>query len=1233
MTAPNPTLAVHPVNSSNLATLTSPLAPPIPKRPGQRLSWGQLHGSALGLTLANAARSCSAPLVVVTEDTTSATRLAQDLRFYLGRGSNATDLPVLNFPDWETLPYDVFSPHQDIISERLAALHRLPSLTRGILLVPVATLMQRLPPREYLDASTLLLDVGQRLNREGLRARLEVAGYRAVATVMERGEFAVRGGLFDLYPMGAELPYRIDLCDDEVDSIRTFDPENQRSRESIKSIRLLPAREFPFDEAAISRFREAWRRAFDGDTGSPVYRDVTRGLASAGIEYYLPLFFARTATLFDYLPPSGVVIGAAGLEGAADAFWREVGTRYESARHDRERPLLPPGVLYLQTHEVFAGLNTHPRVTFHHDPQEPQAGTTNFATEPPPELPIEARVTRPLGRLLDFLGEFSGRVLIVAETTGRREALLEVLHGANLRPVSVKDWQEFLGSEVPLAITIAPLEQGLCLTRLLQEGLPPLAVVAEHQLFGEQAMQRRRRDRERKGRDAEAVIRDLTELHIGAPVVHEAHGVGRYLGLQRLAVDGVDTEFLTLEYAGGDKLYVPVAALHLVGRYTGMDPEHAPLHKLGSGQWEKARSRAAERARDVAAELLDLYARRAARAGHSFTVEHEQYLAFAAGFPFETTPDQQDAIDATLKDLAAGRPMDRVVCGDVGFGKTEVALRAAFVAVLSGRQVALLVPTTLLAQQHYQTFIDRFAEWPVRIEVMSRFRTKKQQDEVLAGLAAGSVDIVIATHKLLQADIVFKNLGLAIIDEEHRFGVRQKEALKSLRTSVDLLTLTATPIPRTLNMAVSGLREISIIATPPARRLAIQTFVRTWDNTLLREAMLREIKRGGQVYFLHNEVDTIDKMARMVEELLPEATVQVAHGQMRERDLERVMLDFYHQRFNVLVCSTIIETGIDVPSANTIIIHRADRLGLAQLYQLRGRVGRSHHRAYAYLIVPEKKSMTPDAIKRLDAIESLEDLGVGFTLATHDMEIRGAGELLGEEQSGQMQEVGFTLYQELLTRAVNALKSGRRPELERPLEQNSEVDLHLPALIPEDYLADVHTRLILYKRIANATTEGELRELQVEMIDRFGLLPEPVQILFRTTELKLLARPLGIRKIELGPTGGRLLFHPEPAIDPGAVLKLIQVQPQIYRLDGQDKLRVTAVLPDTVSRLAAAEYLIAVLAPPSSRKTPLVPPPALAEIPKPAAEVRPGRTKTPGRVGAGGQMGTRPSGRGGGWGR
>ncbi len=1185
---------------SSAAATTDPLAPPLPQRANLRITWGQLHGSALGLAVAKAALSSKALLVVVTEDMTTAARLEQDLRFYLGTsGQEETALPVFRFPDWETLPYDVFSPHQDIISERLIALYHLPKASAGILLVPVATLMQRLAPRDYLDASVLLLDVGQRLNREELRLRLEAVGYRAVTTVMERGEFAVRGSLFDLYPMGAKLPYRIDLCDDVVDSIRIFDPSSQRSRETIPSIRLLPAREFPFDKDAILRFQKNWRTMLDPEPGGSVYRDVNRGLTPAGIEYYLPLFFAETATLFDYLPKNSIVVGTGNLEQVADAFWQEVGTRFTTARENGERPILPPSSLYLKTHEVFAGINTHPRVVFYSEPQEPRAGTHNFATEAPPNLsinksPTQARDAEPAARLVEFIKGFAGRVLFTAETNGRREILLDVLKEAHLQPTLVSGWRDFVAGTATLAIAVAPLEHGLLL-----QGAQPLACITEQQLFGEQVMQRRRRDRDRKGYDPDAIVRDLTELHVGAPVVHEVHGIGRFQGLMHLAVDGIDTEFLLLEYAGGDKLYVPVAALQLVSRYVGIDPEQAPLHRLGSGQWDKAKSRAAERAHDVAAELLDLYAQRAARAGHAFTVEPDQYRTFAAGFPFETTPDQQDAIDATLADLGAERPMDRVVCGDVGFGKTEVALRAAFVAVLGGRQVVLLVPTTLLAEQHYQTFIDRFAGWPVQIAVMSRFRSKKQQDELLVKLASGGVDIVIGTHKLLQEGVTFKNLGLAIIDEEHRFGVRQKDALKALRTSVDLLTLTATPIPRTLNMALSNLRSLSIIATPPARRLAIQTFVKTWDDALLREAMLREIKRGGQVYFLHNEVNTIERMARSVEELLPEATVRIAHGQMRERDLERVMLDFYHQRFHILVCSTIIETGIDVPNANTIIIHRADRLGLAQLYQLRGRVGRSHHQAYAYLVVPERGAMTPDAIKRLDAIQSLEDLGVGFTLATHDMEIRGAGELLGEEQSGEMQEIGFTLYQELLTRAVNAIRSGKRPELLLPTT-TGEVELHIPALIPEDYLGDVHMRLILYKRIANAATDPELRELHVEMIDRFGLLPAPVQSLFQVASLKLKARPLGIRKIELGPRGGWLQFEKEPNIDAGVIIQFIQTKPHIYRLEkspeGHDKLRVTALLPDAANRLSVAEYLLAVLTP--NGKAP--PPPAPLNVPPPA---------------------------------
>jgi len=1173
--------------------------PALPHRPGFRIVWGQLYGSAFAWALANTVRAYSVLLVVITEDTATAVRLEQDLNFYLGDAA----FPILYFPDWEVLPYDVFSPHQDIISERLVVLHRLPNLTRGILLAPITTVMQRLPPRDYLDGSTILLDVGQHFARDELRLRLEAAGYRAVTTVMERGEFATRGSIFDLYPMGADLPYRIDLYGEEIDSIHIFDPDSQRSREKLRSIRMLPAREFPLDEKSIDQFRRAWQTTFGEYSASPIYRDVTRGLAPTGIEFYLPLFFNHTSTLFDYIPKEAVVVNSGQFNQRAETLWQEISNRYEMLRHNSERPLLAPPELYLRPPEVFEQLNRYPRVIFNSDAPDRKTGVINFATEPPPELPIEARSSRPLAKLVDFLDKFTGRVLLIAESSGRRESLREIFTAANLHPTAVNNWTEFLDSSARLALTTAPLEQGLIIS-----APSPIAVITEWQLLGEQVLQRRRRRVDQQVRDAAAIIRDLGELRPGAPVVHEQHGIGRYQGLQRLAVDGVDMEFLLIEYADGDKLYVPVAALHLVSRYSGADADHAPLHKLGSGQWEKAKSKAAARARDVAAELLDLYARRTAHPGQGFTWETAQYRAFAAGFRFETTPDQQDAIDATLADLAAPRPMDRVICGDVGFGKTEVALRAAFCVTQGGAQVALLTPTTLLTQQHYQTFTDRFADWPVRIEALSRFRTKGQQDEVLAGLANGTVDIVIGTHKLLQEGVVFKNLGLVIVDEEHRFGVRQKEGLKSLRASLDVLTLTATPIPRTLNMSLSGLREISLISTPPARRLAIQTFIRPWDNELLREAMLREVKRGGQVYFLHNEVETITHMAQTIEELLPEAVVRIAHGQMRARDLERVMRDFYHQRFNILVCSTIIETGIDVPTANTIIIHRADRFGLAQLYQLRGRVGRSHHRAYAYLLVPEKNAMTADAIKRLEALEALTDLGVGFTLANHDLEIRGAGELLGEEQSGQMQEIGFSLYQELLARTVAALKSGKNPDLALPLESTTEVDLHLPALIPEDYVADIHTRLILYKQIASASHNDQLRELQVELIDRFGLLPDAVQTLFTVSQLKLQARQLKIRKLELGAQAGRILFNPEPNIDMPALLKLIQTYPQIYRLEGQDKLRVTANLTANTTRLAAAEYLLAILTP-GREKSSLKPPEPLIISPQVVHETKKPRPK------------------------
>lgn len=1121
------------------------------------LRWSGLHGAAPALLIAAATRFRGLILVLVP-DSQSAARLESELRAFGG-----TALEILAFPDWETLPYDGFSPHQDIISQRLAALYRLPQRRRGVLVAPAATLMQRLAPRDYLDRYALLLKVGERLELDAFRQRLEAAGYACVSQVAERGEFAVRGSILDLFPMGAARPYRIELFDDTVESIRDFDPDTQLSVDKAAHIELLPAREFALDKESITRFRQNWRRQFEGDPQrSLIYREVSAGHAPGGIEYYLPLFFEPAATLFDHLPDSTLVIRLEGVEAAMAAFQEQIMERYEQRRYDLERPLLPPPALFVQAAQVEQALRRYLRVEL----GAAEQGGVCYPTQPPPFLPLQPRQERPAELLERFLADFPGRTLIAAESAGRREVLLDTLRGYGVQPVVCSGWAEFLArDEVRLGLTVAPLEQGLLLTE------PPLAIITEAQLYGERARQTRRRT---PSRDPETILRDLTDLSPGAPVVHEHYGIGRYAGLQRLNAAGIDGEFVVVEYAGDERLYVPVADLHRLSRYTGASPENAPLHKLGSGQWEKAKRKAAERVNDAAAELLDLYARREARPGHAFALNDADYAAFAAGFPFEETADQQAAIAAVIADLRCGKPMDRVVCGDVGFGKTEVAMRAAFVAVQDGRQVAVLTPTTLLAQQHYQNFLDRFADWPVRIELLSRFRSPKQQAETLQALAEGRVDILIGTHKLLQGGVKFRQLGLVVVDEEHRFGVRHKERLKALRTEVDLLTLTATPIPRTLNMAMAGLRDLSIIATPPAGRLAVKTFVGQWNPATIREACQRELKRGGQIYFLHNEVETIERMAAQVAELATEARIAVAHGQMRERDLEQVMLDFYHRRCNLLVCTTIIESGIDVPSANTILIHRADKLGLAQLHQLRGRVGRSHHRAYAYLIVPPKSLMTADAIKRLEAIESLEDLGAGFLLASHDLEIRGAGELLGEAQSGQIHEVGFSLYMDLLERAVRALKAGKIPELDRPLDHGPEIDLQSPALIPDDYLPDVHSRLILYKRIASAGDPGELRELQVEMIDRFGLLPIPVKTLFRVTGLKLQALPVGVKKIEAGAKGGRLIFGPEPKVDAAKLVALIQRQSRIYQLDGRDKLRFIKELPDAEARASEIEALL-----------------------------------------------------------
>ncbi len=1139
---------------------------PRPKAGQQRALWrAPASASALALGIAEVARRHDGLVLAVTRDSHSAQSLDHDLKVLAG------DLPVLHFADWETLPYDLFSPHPDIVSQRVSALFRLPSARRGVLVVPVASLMQRLPPPAWIAGNTLDLVKGQKLDLDAEKRRLEAAGYRNVPQVLDPGDFAVRGALLDLFPMGSDVPYRIELFDDEIDSLRTFDPETQRSEQPVESVKLLPAREFPLDEASTRRVREALRDRFEFDPRRcPLYQDLKAGGAPAGIEYYLPLFFDRTASLFDHLAGDTLVVVGDGVGEAALAFWAQTTDRWEQRRHDIERPILPPAEIFLPPEELRARWNQAARIEVC-GPEHPQRDKAIAMGElPAPSLPWSQKGGDPGAALHGFLRAYPGRVLLAADSAGRREALLELLASADLRPAAVAGWDAFLQGDSPFAITVAALEEGFA----LQE--PALAVLTERQLFPERAEQSRRR--KRAVRDPDSVLRDLSEIQIGSPIVHEDHGVGRYQGLVVLESGGIRGEYLQIEYAKGDKLYVPVSQLQLVGRYAGASPEHAPLHSLGGDAWEKAKRKAAEKVRDVAAELLEIQARRHARQGLALAVDRPMYEPFAATFPFEETPDQLSAIDAVIADLGRTMPMDRVVCGDVGFGKTEVAVRAAFVAAVAGKQVALLVPTTLLAEQHYRNFRDRYADWPIRVEVLSRFKSPKEIKAALAQLAEGTIDVIVGTHRLLQPDVKFKDLGLVIVDEEQRFGVRQKEALKALRAEVHLLTLTATPIPRTLNMAMAGLRELSIIATPPAHRLAVQTVITPWDANLLREAFQRELARGGQVYFLHNEVDTIEKTARDLGELVPDARIRIAHGQMPERELEQVMLDFHRQRFNVLVCTTIIESGIDIPSANTIVINRADRFGLAQLHQLRGRVGRSHHRAYAYLVVPHRKAMTGDAEKRLEALASLEELGAGFTLATHDLEIRGAGELLGEDQSGQMAEIGFSLYTELLERAVKSIRSGQIPDLDPAARHGAEVELNAPALIPDDYLPDVHARLTLYKRIASAKDEDRLRELQVEMVDRFGVLPDAAKQLFAVAELKLALTPLGVRKLDLGPTGGRLVFMPKPTIDPMSVIRLIQTQPKVYAMEGPDRLRIRMDLPDAASRLRTARGLLALLA-------------------------------------------------------
>lgn len=1145
-------------------TVTMPsfslLEPPQPKGTRDTLYLTAPPGSATALALAQVA--LSAPLLVITPNTASAQRLEQDLAFY-------SNVPVLPFPDWETLPYDSFSPHQDIISSRLRTLRLLQDGVRGIVLVPINTLMQRLPPVSYIAGRVMTLKEGAKLKREAFRESLSRAGYRAVETVYEPGEYAMRGAIIDLFAMGMDEPIRIDLFDDEIDTLRHFDPGNQRSTNKVGVIELLPAHEYSLSRSAIACFREQFETLFDVDPRQcPLYNDALKAIPSPGLEQYLPLFFDETASLFEHVTDDTRVALLPGVFEAAEQHWRSIESRYENLGVDPTRPLLPPLRAFIPVNDVFSAIKARPRIELTEDDTQRHALAPK--AQALPSLAINARAKQPLNELAAFLNtQHATRVLFVAESRGRREALEEILAPLKLTLPHINSFQDFLSTTDRIAITESLVGSGLWLTE------PDVAVISETELFGDVVRQSRRR--EKATDDNELAVRHLSELREGAPVVHQAHGVGRYLGLETLEAGGQANEFLALSYADGAKLYVPVDSLHLISRYSGADDELAPLHRLGSDQWEKARRKAAEKIRDTAAELLDIYARREAQEGFIYDTPGEEYVRFSASFPFEETPDQHAAIEAVISDMVSAQPMDRVVCGDVGFGKTEVAMRAAFLAVQTGRQVVVLVPTTLLARQHFENFRDRFADTAVNISLISRFTSGKETTQTLESIKNGQTDIVIGTHKLLSKSVELPKMGLLIIDEEHRFGVAQKEKLKTLRAEIDILTLTATPIPRTLNMAMSGIRDLSIIATPPARRLSVKTFVQQRDSSIIKEALLREILRGGQVYFLHNEVKTIENAAEQIRDLVPEARVAVAHGQLPERSLERVMSDFYHRRFNVLVCSTIIETGIDVPSANTILIERADKFGLAQLHQLRGRVGRSHHQAYAYLLTPPPKAMTRDAVKRLEAISASDDLGAGFTLASHDMEIRGAGELLGDEQSGQMETIGYTLYMEMLDRAVKAIRAGKTPNIDAPFNTGVEISLNLPALIPDDYIHDVQQRLVMYKRIANTQSDAELKELQVELIDRFGLLPQPLKNLIRQTRLRHRAEQLGVARIEAGENRGRVIFNSATQVDPLTLVTLIQKSPQYYRLDGSDTLRFEFPMETIEQRFEKVEALLTTL--------------------------------------------------------
>ncbi|ENS7106590.1 transcription-repair coupling factor [Neisseria gonorrhoeae] len=1222
---------------------------PIPK-PREKSRWFNLSQGSLPLALARYLPHKRLK-AVLTQDAEQALRLQTAWRFF-----RPHDTAVF-LPDWETLPYERFSPHQDLVSERLSALWQIKSGAADVLFVPVATAMQKLPPVPFLAGRTFWLKTGQTLDIGRLKTDLVDAGYNHVSHVVAAGEFAVRGGIVDLFPMGSETPYRIDLFDDEIDGIKTFDTDTQRTISPVSEIRLLPAHEFPTDSEAQKIFRSRFREEVDGNPNdAAVYKAVSNGHFGAGVEYYLPLFFENELeTLFDYIGEDALFVSLGDVHAEANRFWNDVKSRYAMAQGDETYPPLLPQHLYLSA-DVFAGrLKNYGQVL-------PDVSGKAHSL---PDLAVNRQSDDPLQALKDFQTAFDGRILLCAESLGRRETMLGFLQQNGLKAKPVSDWQGFLSAHEPLMITVAPLAYGFKLgglqsssqqqtvpasegegkavtdqtefsasaTNPLPSPLPQereqsaaavsdglkaaavstesslylvasdlhgqtrqqsapspvgegwgegkavaaqsaIAVITESDLYQYVARSRVHNRRKKHAAVSDGLLRDLAEINIGDPVVHEEHGIGRYTGLVTMDLGGETNEMMLLEYAGEAQLYVPVSQLHLISRYSGQAHESVALHKLGSGAWNKAKRKAAEKARDTAAELLNLYAQRAAQSGHKFEINESDYQAFADGFGYEETEDQAAAIAAVIKDLTQAKPMDRLVCGDIGFGKTEVALRAAFVAVMGGKQVAVLAPTTLLVEQHAQNFADRFADFPVKVASLSRFNNSKATKATLEGMADGTVDIVIGTHKLVQDDIKFKNLGLLIIDEEHRFGVRQKEQLKRLRANVDILTMTATPIPRTLSMALEGLRDFSLITTAPSRRLAVKTFVKPFSEGSVREAVLRELKRGGQVFFLHNEVDTIENMRERLETLLPEARIGVAHGQLRERELEQVMRDFLQQRFNVLLCSTIIETGIDIPNANTIIINRADKFGLAQLHQLRGRVGRSHHQAYAYLLTPEY--ITKDAEKRLDAIAAADELGAGFTLAMQDLEIRGAGEILGEGQSGEMMQVGFTLYTEMLKQAVRDLKKGRQPDLDAPLGITTEIKLHSPALLPEDYCPDIHERLVLYKRLAVCETVQKINAIHEELVDRFGLTEQPVKTLIESHHLRLAAKELGIDAIDATSEAVTVTFGKHHCIDPTGIILLIQTDKK-YRLAGADKLRFAAEMENIEVRINTVKTVLKTL--------------------------------------------------------